>query len=311
VLGVIIVAVIAGDFISTRPGKQSGNPYEYNVDEFKVVDPKLILFRETKNFRVGLDSLRGIAYSNGIIYLVGDSSLQVIDKAGTLKNTIKLGSMPSCVHAGNGKIFIGMGTRITIYGADGALIAEWPIFDGNSVITSIALKEDQLFIADAGKRIVYRYRVSGEKLGEFEGKASNEDLHGFVIPSPNFDLAVNGDGELWVVNPGNHSLENYSDDGSLRGFWKNSSMKIEGFTGCCNPAHFAFLPNGNFVTCEKGMVRIKIYKPSGDFLGVVAPPSKFKEDGHACDLAVDETGIVYALDPDKKAIRVFETVTNL
>ena len=42
----------------------------------------------------------------------------------------------------------------------------------------------------------------GEIIGEFEGKAETEAGHGFIVPSANFDLAVNSFGELWVVNPG-------------------------------------------------------------------------------------------------------------
>lgn len=306
VLAIVIIAVIAGDFISTRPDKQSGNPYEYNMDQFKEVDPKLIMYRETKNFRIGMDSLRGLAFNDGLIFVVGDNKLKIIDQEGRLINESVLVSTPSCIQVGNGKIMIGFGKSIGIYNMDGTLFSEWPPFDEKSVITSIAIKNDQLFIADAGKRIVYRYLLSGEKIGEFEGKTGDEVLHGFIVPSPNFDLAFNADGELWVVNPGNHSLENYTDEGVLRGFWKKSSMEIEGFSGCCNPAHIAFMPDGNFLTSEKGIVRIKIYKPSGELIGVVAPPAKFTDEGHAPDVSVDESGIVYAADPDKQVIRIFE-----
>ena len=75
---------------------------------------------------------------------------------------------------------------------------------------------------------------------------------------------------MWVVNPGMHAFENYEFDGDLRAFWENTSMKIDGFSGCCNPAHFTFLPDGSFVTSEKGLVRVKVHKPSGELLGVVA-----------------------------------------
>jgi hypothetical protein len=57
------------------------------------------------------------------------------------------------------------------------------------------------------------------------------------------------------------------------------------------------------------LVRIKVYKPSGEFSGVVAAPEKFKDEGEAPDVAADENGNVYALDFDKKIIRVFEPKT--
>jgi hypothetical protein len=54
------------------------------------------------------------------------------------------------------------------------------------------------------------------------------------------------------------------------------------------------------------VVRIKIHKPSGELSTVVAAPDKFKEEGEAPDVAVDEDGIVYALDYDRNMIRIFE-----
>jgi hypothetical protein len=110
------------------------------------------------------------------------------------------------------------------------------------------------------------------------------------------------------VNPGLHSLENYSAEGRLREHWKASGAQTENFSGCCNPAHFCFLPDGSFVTSEKGLVRIKVYKPSGEFSGVVAAPKKFenKIEGQAPDVATDSQGNIYALDLDRKVLRVFE-----
>jgi hypothetical protein len=103
-----------------------------------------------------------------------------------------------------------------------------------------------------------------------------------------------------------HAFENYSRDGNIRGYWSSTSMKIDGFSGCCNPAHMAILPDGHFVTSEKGLVRIKVYKPSGELLGVVAPPASFKPGETAPDLAITAAGEVLALDFDRNMIRIFE-----
>ena len=186
---------------------------------------------------------------------------------------------------------------------------EWNFENEDSYITAVSAYEGNIFVADAGLRKVYRYSEDGELITEFEGKKGDEVVHGFIVPSPYFDLGVNQFGELWVANPGMHSLENYTFDGDLRGFWEYTSIEIEGFSGCCNPAHFAFLDDGSFVTSEKGLVRIKIHKPSGELKSVVAAPAKFKDEGEAPDVAVDIMGNVYALDFDKKIIRVFEPIT--
>lgn len=306
ILVAIILLIVIRDFRSTKPGNQAENQYEYNVDEFKLVDPNLIIYKETKNFKLSMKHPSAIAFSNRLIYAAGDSLLQIIETNGKLHSEILLKKHPVCLAVSGQTIFIGFNNSVATYQNSGGLIKDWGLIEKKSVLTSICAVENEVFIADAGNRKVYRYSPEGQKKGEFEGKHEEEALHGFIVPSPYFDLAVNLEGELWVANPGNHSLENYTYDGTLRGFWENSSVKTDGFSGCCNPAHFSFLPGGSFVTSEKGLVRIKIYKPSGEFLGVVAPPDKFEEDGEAPDVAADESGNIYALDFDKKMIRLFE-----
>jgi hypothetical protein len=177
----------------------------------------------------------------------------------------------------------------------------------DAFLTAMAIKDTILFAADAGNRCVHKIStINGKTRGRIEGKTSMADLHGFIVPSPTFDLIINPDGELWVVNPGKHSFENYGEDGQLRTYWENSSAYIDGFTGCCNPAHLAVLSDGSFVTSEKKLVRIKIHKPSGELAAVVAPPDKFLVDGQAPDITVSPEGVIYALDLDQKMVRVFE-----
>ncbi|MEZ5072272.1 MAG: hypothetical protein R2751_15245 [Bacteroidales bacterium] len=107
------------------------------------------------------------------------------------------------------------------------------------------------------------------------------------------------------MNPGAHSVENYTDDGQLRGFWQNRSPEIDGFLGCCNPAEITSLPDGAFVTSEKGLVRIKIHEASGALRTVVAGPASFQEEGRAPEVCAGDDGRIYALDFDKSVVRVY------
>ena len=98
-------------------------------------------------------------------------------------------------------------------------------------------------------------------------------------------------------------------------------MAIDGFCGCCNPANFDMLPDGRFVTCEKGLPRIKVYSPEGDFESVVAGPEAFSKNAKSCslnglsncrtggmDVAVDSKGRVIVMDPVERVVRIFERV---
>ncbi len=306
IIGIIITIIIL-DFLGNRPNNRGDNPYEYNVEEFKAVDASLIHYKETKNIPLGDIIARGMDIFKGDIYITGQNFLQVIQINGVKKLNVELEETGICLLVKEEFIIVGLQQKIILFDHEGHILNSWMPDKETTYITSLAMKDDILYVADAGNRRVLRYNIDGTYIGEFEGKSESEAGHGFIIPSPHFDLVVNSYDELWVVNPGKHALENYTDEGDLRGFWESSSMKIEGFTGCCNPAEIAVLRNGSFVTAEKGgMVRIKIYSQSGQLESVVAAPEKFVEEGKAPEVKVDENDIIYALDFDKKMIRVFE-----
>jgi hypothetical protein len=309
---VIIGVIIIADFRSTRPGRMSGNPYELDMESIKKVDPSLVTYRETRNYPINARKAGGLAVSGNKIYLVADTFLQVFDRSGKQLLLVHLPEPASCVEVdADDDILVGYRNSLARYAATGEEKWRSDPLDDRAVITAMALKEGSIFAADAGNRTVHRFTAGGKHAGSFEGKTSIEGTHGFIVPSPYFDLGVNRDGELWVVNPGKLSLENYTDDGRLRSFLENISPEIEGFSGCCNPAHIAIMEDGSFLTSEKGVVRIKIHEPSGELATVVAPPDKFKEDGEAPDVAVDEEGVVFALDYDRNMIRLFEPKQDL
>jgi DNA-binding beta-propeller fold protein YncE len=302
---VVIVGIIVFDFVSKIPDNRPANPYELDVDVFSRVDSSLIQYKESRNFKIAFTTPTAISYQNNRIYVAGDNRLQIIEPSGKLLSEVTLAQQPGCIAATSEHILVGFKNSIEILNPEGKKIVSWDGFNDSTYITSIAENKGKIYVADAGKRKIWKFDQEGKKLGEFQGQTGNTQIHGFVVPSPYFDLAFNPDQELWVVNPGKHSLENYTEDGVLQTYWENQSVKIEGFSGCCNPAHFAFAPDGSFITSEKGLVRIKKYKPSGEFLCVVAPPASFQPNGHAPEVTVDEKGNVYALDFDKKVIRYF------
>jgi len=199
-----------------------------------------------------------------------------------------------------------MTDHIEVVDNEGNLLSNWEILNDQVYITSIALDEKSVFVADAGNKIVYHYDRNGKLLNEIGRKDPVKGIPGFIIPSPYFDLAVGREGQLWVVNPGRHAFEAYTADGDLISSWAKTSMQVDGFSGCCNPSHIALLEDGNFVTSEKGIERVKIHHPSGEFRCVVAGPEKFDEGTTGLDLAVDSQGRIFVLDPKKGMVRIFE-----
>ena len=134
VLAVVIVAVMVGDFMSKRPNKSEANPYEYNIDEFKNVDPNLILYKETKNLKVGFEEPSAITVVEGKIYVAGDLSLKIIDFSGKLVNEIKLPEKPHTVEVTNNKIFVAFKKKVIVFTKEGNKLNEWELSGENSYI---------------------------------------------------------------------------------------------------------------------------------------------------------------------------------
>lgn len=312
VLGIVIVGIILGDFLWDERDETVANPYAYRIDEYKAVPPELIKYKEIKRVGLNLADPRAIDIYGDKIAIGFKQHLQVIDTAGIeFMNRSLRGPVSALSYSPRGVLFIAFQNNLEIIDSDGNTVDQWDSFTEGSIITSIAFKGDTVFIADAGSHTVYRYNVNGDKTGSFDGTTGRlEGNYGFILPSPYFDLEVDPYDQLWVVNPGLLKVENYTFDGTLRAYWGKPSFEIEGFTGCCNPAQMAILPDGSFVTSEKGLPRIKVYKPSGELDGVVMAPAGLAKDEEPADLAIDGEGRIYALDISQKRIRVFERFRN-
>jgi hypothetical protein len=169
-----------------------------------------------------------------------------------------------------------------------------------SVITSIAVVDKLLFIADAGRRTVWRYSTSGRKFWQIEGE-------GFDVPSPYFATLVDTAGLLRVVNPGRQRIEAYTTDGLYESplTWGKSGAALNQFPGCCNPTYLAQLSDGQFVTAEKGLARVKLWTMSGEFVTLIASSKQFDGSSSIVGLATGGDGRIYVLDAAGKCVRVF------
>jgi hypothetical protein len=258
------------------------------------------------------------------IYVVGDRSLVVFTSESEKIKAIELESEPHCIavapadHAVAGRIYIGMNDRVATTDSLESPAKSWEPLGKKANVTSLAVAEQDVFVADAGNRIVWHYAASGKRLGRIGDKDESRNIRGFIIPSPHFEVAVAPDGLLRVVNPGAHQIEAYTFDGHLELSWGKRGLDVAAFCGCCNPAAMAILPDGRFVTGEKGIPRVKIYDAEGKFESVVVGPNVLAPNLSATtetredlrlkpvDLAVDSKSRIIVLDPNARKVRIFE-----
>jgi hypothetical protein len=307
-LGLVALIVFLGWLvIRSNRVKYGQNPWEYDLKGLSKNDSIKPTYKEIDKIRLGLKKASGIAISsNDKIFITGDSSLLIFNTLGQKLDKIYLGKFGRSLAVANNQLFIGVENHIDVYSTEGKFIIKWKAPTDSSVITSVAVRKNDVFVADAQCNQVYRYDLNGNKLQTFGNNDTTEQVKRFIIPSYNFDLAIDPDGGLWVVNPGKHLLVNFNERGDVFTFWGKTTTDMDGFCGCCNPIHISILPDGSFVTSEKGIVRVKKFSHSGKFVALVAGPESFMEESLSLDLAIDSKQRIWVLEPMAGVVHVFE-----
>jgi hypothetical protein len=300
-------------------GDSKSNPFAYDVSRFAKTDPKLIRYETVRVFTPAVPEPNRIAVDeHRRIYIAAAKGVSVYDETGGNLLNVALPKPARCVAIGaEGRIYAGMRDRIAVFNAEGKEIQQWNPVAGNAWLTGIAVGHDAVFVADSGNRLIWRHDLAGKVERQIGKKNKDRNVPGIVLPSPFLDVEIGADGLLRVNNPGRHVVELYTQDGDLELSWGKPSAGIDGFCGCCNPIGLSVLPDGRYVTCEKGLPRVKVYSAKGEFDCVVGGPELFpgnaesgsqqnKAEGRfgGMDAATDSEGRVYVLDLVYSAVRI-------
>ncbi len=296
------------------------NPFAYDVRKYETTDPKLIAYRQVTAFKCPLpDARRLCLVGTDRLAVAAGNKVALLDRtSGASSAEIPLNNPVRCVTEGpDGSLYAGLRDHVEVFDAQGKRRATWPGFAGRPWISSLAVNAEFAFIADAGNRVVYRCDLTGKAINHIGNRDRDRGIPGFVLPSPFLEVELHPDGLLRVTNPGRHLIEAYTFEGDRATAWGRPSMGIEGFSGCCNPVALAILPDGRFVTCEKGLPRVKVYSQLGEFESVVAGVESFPENAKvgsgekpgdgvkaSLDAVVDGQGRVFILDTVTGSIRV-------
>ena len=296
-----------GLYVGRQRRKEPGESLEYSIEDYRKVDPALVKYRELEPIVPAIGKIAALAVGeDGRIYIGGENAIGIVGG-----ETVPVSGTPSCLAVDEqGNLFAGMRDHVEMISPNGD-VDVWDSPGEKALLTSIAVDIWYVYAADAGSRRIWRYdrRNPHGKPLEIGKKDWANGVRGFYVPSPFFDVAISrADGSLWAVNPGYHALENYRPDGMPLSSWDASGMNIEGFSGCCNPSHFALLPDGAFVTAEKGLPRVKIHNLDGSLRCVVAVPDQFDDGVTGLDVAVGDEGKIYVLDPSRNQVRIFEGI---
>jgi hypothetical protein len=296
IIAVLIVVVFIAYIVfdTTRPAAnsvQDSKPVKYDTlsEKWKI----------TGELRLDYGSLKAVSVSSsGKIYTGGDSFVSCY--SGDLKLLWNLKTpYPVTALANYGdSIFASTVEMILVITSDGRLNDEWGPFEDNSFITSVASNHSWIAYADAGNKMV----VILDKQGRVVRLIGQKDGQ-FILPSPYFDVALDGSDNLYVANTGHRRIETRTIQGRMTSYFGEPGMAPGAFCGCCNPAHFILTPEG-FVTSEKGINRIKILDKKGAFVEFVSSENKFVPS-IPLDLASSDGKTICAANPADSKLYIF------
>ncbi len=308
----------ASAYAQTAAHAAETNPFAYDVKRFSRTDPKLIGWHEVSRRTCPIKDARRLAIGpDDTIYVAAGT--QILRWAATGERPhLELGAPVRCIGVAlDGVLFVGLTDRLAIFDAAGRRQTDWPAPGPKTWFTGLAVSDRDVFAADSGQRLVWRYDRSGRVLGRIGARDPARGVPGFVLPSPFLDVKLHADGLLRINNTGRHRVEAYTIDGDFELAWGEASAAIHGFCGCCNPIALTLLPDGRTVTCEKGLPRVKVHRPDGTFESVVAGTETFAENVRQCtnpndctrgglDVAVDSRGRIHILDRVTGEVRTLQ-----
>lgn len=306
------VAAAAGTAQAASRTPTEENPWRYDVDALRRVDPALLQFERELAFPVGAESVRRFALGpGGEILVASGRSVLRFEATGRRTGSFEVGEpVRSVAASADGTIWVGLKDRVETWEAGGRRRSRWTPFPGKPYVTGFAFSGDDVYVADSGNRVVYRCDRTGRVQLRIGERNPSRNIPGLVLPSPFLDVEMGGDGLLRVNNAGRHRVEAYTRDGDLEQSWGRPGVAIDAFCGCCNPIQVAGLPDGSWLTAEKGLPRVKVYAGDGRLESVVAGPDAFaavaSEDRgmktttdtllDGLDIAVDGGGRIWVLD---------------
>lgn len=296
----------------------TANPFAYDVSRFSRTDPTLIGWEEVSRHTCPVKDARRLALGPGDVVHVAAGSQIVRWNASGSRPALDLGTPVTCIAvAADGTLLAGLRDRIAVFDPTGTRRSTWDAPGAKTWFTGLAVTDRDVWVADSGQRIIWRYDRAGKVLGRLGAKQTERNVPGFIVPSPFLDVRVHPDGLLRVNNPGRHRVEAYTPEGDFEISWGSPSAGISGFCGCCNPIGLALLPDGRTVTAEKGLPRVKVYRADGTFESVVAGTESFADQRRQCsdpndctrgglDVAVDSRGRIHILDRVTGEVRVMQ-----
>lgn len=269
-------------------------------------------FEKTRDIGEGqLNGLTGVCIFKDQVYACDSNSVKVFDKDGKILYNWSAPSSPTCIAVDEkGFVYVaGSDCKISKFSNDnsGKVLIYWgESGSGEGQIarpSGIAVYKDFVLVADSKNRCIHKYKTDGKfqmDIGREKGKNGI-----FSTCCGILDFCVDNKGNIYVANLGAHRVESCNIRGKNTRHWGKAGKSDEDFCGCCNPTNIAIAGNGNIITSEKTIPRVKIYSPKGRKLLAIMGTGCFDKNCANMDVAADSESNIYVVDNMANCIRVF------
>lgn len=251
-------------------------------------------------------SLNGVAVGSGDrIYLLGDGEVRIFEADGVFSGAWKAPERACCIHvAPEGTVYLGAQERVALYDLKGNPMGGFAAGESGSPasITSIKVVRNEILVADSAARFIRRYDAQGRELGRI---GTQHKTGGFMLPNGWLDFDADSRGVIHATDSGRHQVTSWAMDGSPIGrFGKFGMSHPADFVGCCNPVNLAVAPDGEIVTGEKMVARVKVYERGGKLVALIGAENFDPMCTHI-HLAVDSKRRILAGDPVRREVLIF------
>jgi len=305
----VVAGIIVLGYFIIKPNHvaESDNPYALGLDSLGEISDDMYCTSEYAAINLEGKKTHAIAIDNADRIIVSvDNSIILYQQDGTVLSSFKTDTTATALACFENLIVAGFQNKLILFDEQGKKLFSRDVADDKTYITSVDIRKNQIYVADAANALVYEYDFTGKLLKTFGQKSDKKDLSYFFLPSYYFDVTTGEEGTIWIANTGRHKLVQMNEQAEIVSHWGETSSAVAGFCGCCNPSNFAILSDGSFITAEKGIVRVKKYSKSGKFECVIAGPAAFVEDSKGLDIAVDSQDWIYILEPAGMKIHMYD-----
>jgi tripartite motif-containing protein 71 len=219
------------------------------------------------------------------------------------------------VSADGGKVYVVErdNHRVQYFNATGQYLGQWGTQgSGNGQFmqpAGVAVANDNtVYVADRGNHRIQHFSATGAYLGQF-GMAGGGNGQ---FSSP-MGIAVGLTDTLYVADAGNYRVQYFSATGEYQGQWGSKGSNDDQFNGYDpSPTGIAHGSDGAVLVADSGQNLIKVFGPTGQFLGKWGGYGNGHSQFYFPNNAVmDLTNTVYIGDELNNRVQAFTVITGL